>query len=55
MKNKKELYEPVLNFREQRPEILIKNIEHDALYEKAFFAGEENSHSEYAQNTTTWD
>lgn len=55
MENKMELYEPIVDFREQRPQILLSNIEHDALYEKAFFASEEKPQSEYAQNTTTWD
>ena len=55
MENRTELYEPVVNFREQRPQILVSTIEHDALYEKAFYNGEEKSQSEYAQNTTTWD
>lgn len=55
MENKKTLYEPVINFREQRPQMQITNIEHDTLYEKAFFADEEKSQSEYAQNTTAWD
>ena len=54
MENLTELYEPVVNFREQRPQILLSTIEHDALYEKAFFA-EEKSQTEYAMNTTTWD
>ena len=54
MENRTELYEPAVNFREQRPQILVATIEHDTLYEKAFFS-EETSQSEYSQNTTTWD
>lgn len=55
MENKMELYDPVVNFRDQRPQILLTNIEHDALYEKAFYSEEDMSQSEYALNTTTWD
>ena len=55
METQKPLYEPVLNFRKNKPQMQIKNITHDKLYETAFFAKEENSQSEYAQNTTTWD
>ena len=55
MERKENLYEPVVNFREQRPQIPFTAAEHDALYEKAFFNEEENSQSEYSQNTTTWD
>ena len=54
MENQTETYEPVINFREQRPQILLTSIAHDALYEKAFFS-EEKSQTEYAMNTTTWD
>ena len=55
MENRNNLYEPVINFREQRPQMQLTTIEHDILYEKAFFPGEEKSQSEYALNTTTWD
>ena len=55
MTKKETLYEPVVNFREQRPQILIDTVEHNLLYEKAFFPVEEKSQTEYAQNTTTWD
>ena len=55
MENKKQLYEPVLNFRKNKPQIQIENVTHSDLYEKAFFSKEENSQSEYAQNTATWD
>lgn len=55
MENQKTLYEPVLNFRENKPQMQIKNITHDELYKNAFFPEEEKSQSEYAQNTTTWD
>ena len=55
MENKDNLYEPVINFRENKPQMQIKSIESGELYEKAFFPAEETSHSEYALNTTTWD
>ena len=54
MERQPDLYEPVVNFREQRPQILITAAEHDELYEKAFFS-EEKSQTEYAMNTTAWD
>jgi len=55
MESKKNLYEPVIKFRKQRPQIQINPIEYKELYEKAFLAGEDPSKSEYALNTTTWD
>ena len=55
MENQKTLYEPVLNFRKDQPQMQIKNITQGELYENAFFPAEEKSQSEYAQNTTTWD
>lgn len=55
MERKENLYEPVINFREQRPQIMVTAIEHDSLYEKAFFTEENNSQTDYALNTTTWD
>lgn len=55
MERKENLYEPVVNFREQHPQLQISTIEHDALYEKAFFSEEDKSQTDYALNTTTWD
>ena len=55
MESKKDLYEPVLDFRKDKPEIQIGQTEYGELYEKAFFPAEETHHSEYALNTTTWD
>lgn len=55
MENNKHLYEPVINFRKNKPQMQIKNIEQDELYEKAFFPEKELSQSEYTLNTTTWD
>lgn len=55
MENKQELYEPVINFREQRPQILTNTVKHKELYEKAFFPAEDNCKTDYALNTTAWD
>lgn len=55
MDNRNDLYEPVVDFRKNRSQIQLTTTEHHELYEKAFFPAEEASHSEYAQNTTTWD
>ena len=55
MDDKKDLYEPVLDFRKGKAEFQIEHMKYDELYEKAFFPEEETSHSEYALNTTTWD
>lgn len=55
MKCKEDLYEPVLNFRENKPQMQIRTIKHDELYEKAFFTEDNHSGSEYTLNTTAWD
>ena len=55
MERQPELYEPVINFRENRPQMQVTHTKHEELYEKAFFPEEETTHSEYALNTTTWD
>ena len=55
MEKKKNLYEPVLNFRQNKPQMQIETVEHEKLYEQAFFSTEEKSESEYAQNTSAWD
>lgn len=55
MKQKEDLYEPIIDFRKNKPKIQIQTITHDELYENAFFSKEENSQSEYAQNTAAWD
>lgn len=55
MDRKKELYEPVLDFRKNKPQIQIETATHCDLYEKAFCSREETSHSEYSLNTATWD
>ena len=55
MNQKERLYEPIINFRKDKPQMQIQTITHDKLYENAFFPAEEPSQSEYAQNTTAWD
>ena len=55
MEYKQEPYEPVINFRKQRPQMQINHVEHDTLYEKAFLSSDDPGKSEYTQNTTTWD
>ena len=55
MEYKQEHYEPVINFRKQRPQMQINHVEHDTLYEKAFLSSDDPGKSEYTQNTTTWD
>ena len=55
MDNKNNLYEPVIDFRKDKPQMQMTHTEHDILYEKAFVPREEISHSEYALNTTAWD
>ena len=53
-KNENE-FAPQIDFKEQTPEIQIKEVKPDPLYEKAFLSREDKNTSEYAQNTTTWD
>jgi len=55
MKSKQDRYEPVINFRKNRPQMQVKHIQNDKLYEQAFFPEQEKSQSEYSANTTTWD
>ena len=55
MKKKDVGFVPQVDFKEQTPEVLLKNEKPDPLYEKAFLSREENCKTEYAQNTTTWD
>ena len=54
--NKKDVgFVPQVDFKEQTPEVLLKNEKSDPLYEKAFLSREDKRTTEYAQNTTTWD
>ena len=55
MKKKNVGFVPQVYFKEQTPEVLLKNEKPDPLYEKAFLSREDKSTTEYAQNTTTWD
>jgi len=55
MKRKENMYEPVVSFKEQTPEMLLGTENENPLYEKAFFSKEEKSQTEYAKNTTAWD
>lgn len=55
MKNNEALYEPVLSFSKQRPQMQLNLPERNPLYEEAYFSREEKCTSEYGQNTTTWD
>ena len=54
--NKKDVgFVPQVDFKEQTPEVLLKNEKPDPLYEKAFLSRDDKNTSEYALNTTTWD
>ena len=55
MKKNENMYEPVVSFKEQTPEMLIGTENENPLYEKAFFSAEDKSQTEYAKNTTAWD
>ena len=54
-KKKENDFAPQIDFKEQTPEIQIKEVKPDPLYEKAFLSREDKNASEYARNTTTWD
>ena len=53
----KENYEfvPPIDFKEQTPEMLLKEEKVNPIYEKAYLSGEGKSKSEFARNTTAWD
>ena len=55
MKKKDVGFVPQVDFKEQTPEVLLKNEKPDPLYEKAFLSRDDKNTSEYALNTTTWD
>ena len=55
MKKKDVGFVPQVDFKEQTPEVLLKNEKSDSLYEKAFLSRDDKNTSEYALNTTTWD
>ena len=46
---------PTVDFKEQTPEMLLKEEKTDHLYEKALLSTEDTAKTEYARNTTTWD
>ena len=46
---------PAVDFKEQAPEMLLKEEKTDHLYEKALLSTEDTAKTEYARNTTTWD
>ena len=56
MQKKKQIdFAPQIDFKEQAPEMQLKEVKPDPLYEKAFLSLEDKNTSEYARNTTTWD
>jgi len=55
MKNDNVEFLPQIDFMELTPKVLTERKKPDPLYEKAFLSREENSESEFCQNTTTWD
>ena len=48
-------FAPQIDFKEQTPEMQLKEVKPDPLYEKAFLSREDKNTSEYARNTTAWD
>ena len=54
-KKKENDFAPQIDFKEQTPEIQIKEVKPDPLYEKEFLSSEDKNTSEYARNTSTWD
>ena len=46
---------PTVDFKEQTPEMLLKEEKPEPLYEKALLSAEDTAKTEYARNTTTWD
>ncbi len=44
-----------IDFKEQTPEMQLKEVKPDPLYKKAFLSREDKNTSEYARNTATWD
>ena len=46
---------PAVDFKEQTPEMLLKEEKPDHLYEKVLLSTEDTAQTEYARNTTTWD
>lgn len=55
MNREKKEEKSLVDFKDVTPEILIGEKEEHPLYVKAFLECREESVSEYAQNTSTWD
>ena len=55
MKQEKKEEKSFVDFKDVTPEILIGEKKEHPLYVKAFLECREESISEYAQNTSTWD
>ena len=55
MQKTEKKFVPTVDFKEQTPEMLLKEEKPDHLYEKALLSAEDTAKTEYAQNTTTWD
>ena len=54
-KKKENEFAPQIDFKEQTPEMQLKEVKSDPLYEKVLLSREDKNASEYARNTTTWD
>ena len=48
-------FAPPIDFKEQTPEMQLKEVKPVPLYKKAFLSREDKNTSEYARNTATWD
>ena len=55
MQKTEERFVPMVEFKEQTPEMLLKAEKPEPLYEKALLSTEDTAKTEYAQNTTTRD
>ena len=54
-KKKQNDFASQIDFKEQTPEMQLKEVKPDSLYAKAFLSREDKNTCEYARNTTTWD
>ena len=54
-KKKENEFAARIDFKEQTPEMQLKEVKPGPLYEKAFLSSEDKNTSEYARNTSTWD
>ena len=55
MQKTEKKFVPMVDFKEQTPEMLLKEEKPEPLYEKALLSTEDTAKTEYARNTTTWD